>query len=218
MGKRQGAAGLVRLAGKRLVFSGKFGYGVEDSLKAMATAQQGKVADDLDAKTDYLVLADANAGKAIQKKAVALNGKGATIQVIDADGFRKLAEPTEAEILELLRSGRSEIYAKLSGSVHYPVPGKPVKITYHAEDLNSAKLRKVHFDEIGFDGCSFVGARLEHTHFAAAADCDFSKSACTSVGFGAASRCKFHKAALARGYFAGDFSGADFSAATLAAC
>jgi uncharacterized protein YjbI with pentapeptide repeats len=215
MAKREGAAGLDRLAGKRLVFSGKFGYGVEDSLKAMAAAQQGKVSDDLDAKTDYLVLADASAGKTIQKKALALNGKGAAIQVIDADAFRQLAEPTAAEILELLRSGRSETYAKLSGSVHYPVPGQPVKIAYHAENLNSAKLKEVHFEEIRFDGCSFVGAQLEHTHFAAAADCDFSKAVCTSVGFGAASRCKFQKAALERGYFAGDFSGADFSGATL---
>jgi hypothetical protein len=41
MARRQGAAGLNRLAGKRLVFSGKFDYGVEEALKALAAAQQG---------------------------------------------------------------------------------------------------------------------------------------------------------------------------------
>jgi hypothetical protein len=102
MAKRQASAVLERLAGKRLVFSGKFPWGTGDSLKAMAEAQQGKVLDDLDATVDYLVLANANAGKTIQKKALALNGKGAAIQVIDADAFCKLAEPTEAEILALV--------------------------------------------------------------------------------------------------------------------
>ena len=45
MAKRHNSGVLNRLAGKKLVFNGKFGYGTEDSLKAMATAQQGTVRD-----------------------------------------------------------------------------------------------------------------------------------------------------------------------------
>ena len=79
MAKRQAAGVLDRLAGKKLVFDGKFGYGVEDSLKAMAEVQQGKVLEELDASTDFLVLDDAAASKTVQKKALALNGKGGVI-------------------------------------------------------------------------------------------------------------------------------------------
>src|SRR5690242_15784645 len=116
MAKRQQAGVLNRLAGKKLVFNGKydrFTYGVEDKLKALAEAQQGTVVDDLDDKVGYLVLADLNAGKTIQKKAVSLNAKGASIQVIDADAFKKLVEPTEDEVVALLLAGESELLAKV---------------------------------------------------------------------------------------------------------
>lgn len=213
MAKRQSSGGLDRLAGKRLVFSGKFGYGVEEALKALAAAQQGKVADDLDAKTDYLVLADANAGKTIQKKAVALNGKGATIQVIDADAFRQLAEPTAAEILELLRSGQSQAYTRLQGPKSYRAPGQPAAITYHAESLRGAKLKSVSFIDIQFDNCRFDQAQLEHVHFEGVAECDFSRATCVSCHFSDVPRCCFQKARLDSCYIEGDFSGADFTGA-----
>jgi NAD-dependent DNA ligase len=76
MSRRQRSGVLNRLAGKKLVFSGKFSYGVEDALKALAEAQQGTVCDDLNDKVDYLVLADLSAGKTIQKKALTINGRG----------------------------------------------------------------------------------------------------------------------------------------------
>ena len=47
MAKRQRSGVLNRCAGKRFVFNGKFDYGVEESLKAMAKAQQGTVKDDM---------------------------------------------------------------------------------------------------------------------------------------------------------------------------
>ena len=71
----------------------------------MTQVQQGSVLDDLDDKIDFLVVSDLNGSKTIQKKAMTLNGKGAAIRVIDADGCKKLVEPTEADILALLRTG-----------------------------------------------------------------------------------------------------------------
>jgi hypothetical protein len=148
MAKRQGSGVADRLAGKKLVFSGKFDYGVEDSLKAMAEAQQGKVLDDVAADVDYLVLADTSGGKSIQKKAMTLNTKGATIQVIDADAFRQLVEPTEAELLELIRTGQSETYSKLRGPVYRITLGQPPKYTIRAENLKGVKLHNFQFHDV----------------------------------------------------------------------
>ena len=106
MAKKKESSALDRLAGKQVVFSGKFGYGVEEMLKAMAEAQQAKVLDDLTDKIDYLVLADLNAGKTVQKKAMTLNGKGATIQVMDSAAFRDFVMPTQDELLALLKDGK----------------------------------------------------------------------------------------------------------------
>src|SRR5690349_11049665 len=115
--KSGGGAGLLdRLAGKKVVFNGKFDWGVEESLTAMAKAQQGKIKDDVDLSVDYLVLADLNAGKTLQKKAMSLNAKGASIHVIDADAFRKLVEPSEQEILAMLRGGKSDALAEIYGT------------------------------------------------------------------------------------------------------
>ncbi len=105
MAKKKLSAALDRFAGKKVVFSGKFGYGVEESLKAMAEAQQATVLDDLTDKVDFLVLADLNAGKTVQKKAATFNGKGATIQVMDSAAFRELVKPTQDELLSLLQDG-----------------------------------------------------------------------------------------------------------------
>jgi uncharacterized protein YjbI with pentapeptide repeats len=204
------------LAGKKLVFSGKFAYGVEDSLKAIAEAQQGKLLDDLDTTTDFLVLADANAGKTIQKRAVALNAKGAAIQVIDADALRKLAEPTAAEILELLRTGQSDVYAKIRGPVHFfHVPGQSAIVTYHAENLNGARVENVRFDEVHFDCCRFVGAQFNVVLFNKAVECNFSRATAEDTRFGDVARSKFQNATLNNCVFKGEFSGADFTGAKL---
>lgn len=206
---------LDRFAGKKFVFSGKFGYGVEDSLKAMAEAWGGKVLDDLDAEVDYLVLADATAGKTIQKKALTLNAKGAAVQVIDADAFRQLAEPTEAEVLELLRSGQSVTYSKLCPPVRHVTQGQTPKYTFHEENLSSVKLSNIQFHDIRFEACSFVGAELEGVVLlAGASDCDFSNAIVKKTAFHNVTRCKFRNAALQQGHFGGDFSGADFTGAT----
>ncbi|HEX3600464.1 MAG TPA: pentapeptide repeat-containing protein [Lacipirellulaceae bacterium] len=215
MAKRQRSSVLNRLAGKTLTFNGKFTYGVEDSLKAMAHAQQGSVRDDLDASVDYLVCADLNSSKSIQKKALALNGKGASIQVIDTDQFRKLAEPTEKEILALIRAGESETYAKIRGPSHGYLRGSSPKHTFHTEDLNAVKLQNAALRDIHFCGCSFVGAELNQAQIRAASDCDFSKATGDSCQFGDVPNCRFTKAKMHGARFDGDFSNADFSQADL---
>src|SRR5262249_22915359 len=215
MAKRQRSAVLNRLAGKKLVFDGKFGYGALDSLKAMADAQQGTVRDDLDAKMDYLVLADVSASKTIQKKAMSLNAKGASIQVIDADAFKTLVEPTDEEIVALLKAGESETYTKTRGPRHYYVTAQPPTRTIASEDFGAAHLEKVDLDGIAFDTCRFVGAELSHVRFGTAIDCDFSRVKGEFSRFGGVPKCRFKEATLNSSQFEGNFSEADFSNATL---
>lgn len=215
MAKKKRPGLLDRLAGKKVVFNGKFGYGSEDSLKAIAQAQQGTVLDDLDAKTDYLILADASAGKTIQKKAAALTAKGAAIQVIDADAFKKLAEPTDEEIIALLRGGASDLYSKIYGmSYVYARVQTPTRI-FHGEDLSGATVKSAVLVDTQFCDCNFVGAELDHVHIGSVADCDFSKVKGDSVHFGDVPRSRFVKCVLNEARFEGDFSNADFSGAAL---
>ncbi len=217
MAKRQHTGVLNRFAGKKLVFNGKFGYGVEASLKALAEAQKGTVRDDLDEKAHYLVLADLSAGKTIQKKVMSLNGKGAAIQVIDADAFTKLAEPTDEEILALLRGGESEIFAKIyrwTGRRNQ-VNAKPAKTRFHSETLRGLKLFGVDFDDIEFSDCDFVSAEFDRVHLGSATHCDFSKITGERNCFGDVQGSRFANATLKQPRFEGHFSGADFTGALL---
>jgi uncharacterized protein YjbI with pentapeptide repeats len=225
MAKRQKSGVLNRLAGKKFVFGGKFSYGIGEWLKSVAEAQQGAVADDLDAKVDYLVLADMNSGKTIQKKALALNAKGATIQVIDADAFKQMAEPTAEEVLALLRAGEAATYTQFWRPGAYL---RQAKHTYHSENLKGCDLSGAILDDIEFNACTFVGAVLNAssgaawtpgarcaTSFGTAKDCDFSGATGANCQFNAATNCNFRNATLTCPHFNGDFSGADFTAASL---
>lgn len=214
MAKRQRFGVLNRLAGKRLVFNGKFGYGAEESLQAMAAAQQGTVCDDVDEKVDYLVLADLNAGKTIQKKALALNGKGATIQVIDVDAFKALVDPADDEVLALLRGGESAAYAQVCppAAFHFQLTQIAPRRRFCSESFSAAKLKHAQLADIQFVDCNFAGAELGHAQLGSASNCDFSQVAGESSRFGDVPGCRFVKATLNKAGFEGDVSGADFSA------
>lgn len=210
------ASGLPnRLAGKRFVFSGKFGYGVEDSLKELARLQQGIVCDDLDPKVDYLVLADLNAGKTVQKKAMTLNGKGAAIQVIDVDNFKTLSDPTDEEVLALIRAGESEKADAVRRSRHSYGHSSAPEITYCSEDFSSTKLMNFDFSHIHFDGCTFKGSTIERVTIRTAKDCDFSNVSGEANQFFDVPGSRFRKAKLKQSWFTGEISGADFTGATL---
>ena len=209
MAKRQQGVLLNRLAGKTIAFSGKFGSGYkgEPSLKAMAEAQQGTVVEDLSAKVDYLVLPDLTAGKTVQKKALQLNGKGAAIQIIDADAFCKLAEPTDEELLALLRAGDSETLTKVRRAC-----------TFRSANLDEIKLDNIRLSDFTFVGCSFVGAELNGVRFEGATDCDFSNVSGKANSFCNIPRSRFAKAQLLNSEFTGELSSADFTGATLEEC
>lgn len=219
MAKRQGSSVLKKLAGKKLVFSGKFDYDGEERLKALATAQGASVVKDLDGKVDCLILADLNAGKTIQKKVTSLNAKGAAIEVIDEAAFLERARPTEDQLLALLKEGRRGAKALASMAPRIP------KYNHHGAlpecprilgaKLDGLDLSGVEFNGIAFENCSFVGAKLDDTYFIEAVGCDFSKASGDSPRFGKIDGSRFTKANFAKAEFCSHLYGCDFTSANL---
>ena len=168
MAKRQQSSVLNRLTGKKLVFDGKFGYGALDSLKAMADAAAGHRPRRSGREGGLSRAGRRQPSKTIQKKAMSLNAKGASIQVIDADAFKKLVEPTDEEIIALLKAGDSQTYAKIYEPSFYHHHGAPPpKRVIQSEDLSGVKLANVTLDDTCFNHCRFVGAELNqvaHRH------------------------------------------------------
>src|SRR5262249_7224715 len=147
--------------------------------------------------------------------AMGLNAKGASVQVIDADAFKKLAEPTDEEVVALLKAGESETYAKVHGPSRYRFGSQSPSRTIHSEDFSGVKLNSVNLDDTIFHDCRFVRAELSHVHIGTASDCDFSKTTVDSNTFGDVRNCQFSGSTLNHSRFQGDFSGADFTSAVL---
>ena len=107
MGKQKSNGVLTRLAGKSVVLQGRFGRGEskENLLKEIIAAHGGRVVEDIGPSVDYVVLADATAGKTVQKKADSLNKKGANVQVIDVGSFEQMLQLSDAEVLASILRG-----------------------------------------------------------------------------------------------------------------
>jgi uncharacterized protein YjbI with pentapeptide repeats len=218
MAKKKGASALNRLAGKRVVFSGKFAYGVEETLKAMAEAQQATVLDDLTDKVDYLVLADLSAGKTIQKKATSLNAKGAAIQVMEPAAFRELVKPTEDELLAILQDGTrgAEALRAAAPSVSHRDDGvAPECPRLVGARLDGLDLSGFDFGGLAFENCTFLGAKLDGTRIVEALRCDFSKATGAAPRFGKIDCSRFAGANFSEAEFWGHLAGSDFTSARL---
>src|SRR5688572_5478823 len=147
--KASGSGGLNRMAGKKVFFSGNFDrvqYGLVDDLTGMIRAQQGKVVKKLDASVDYLVLSDLSGGKTVQKQAAALNAKGATIQILEADAFMQMLALSAEEVLQLIRAGDADTFGKFFGSsfihtYHYQ-KSPPPRFTFTGENFDGLDLTK----------------------------------------------------------------------------
>jgi uncharacterized protein YjbI with pentapeptide repeats len=212
---------LKALLGKKIMFQGKFEYGERERLSAMAEAQQGLIVEELEASVDYLVLADLAGGKAVQKKVASLNAKGAVIQVVDGDAFQKLIEPTKEQVLELIRGGKENAAIFVSavgatrGHFHHRQSSFTPLYTFAAEKLDGLDLLGFNFNQIAFEQCSFVGAKLTRVSFVSARGCDFSGADAGSASFGDVDGSRFVKANLKAASFQGGISKTDFTAAIL---
>ena len=219
MAKKQ-AKVLGRLAGKRVLLQGKFGWEGE-TLKARAAAYGATVAKTLDAKLDYLVFPDATSGKSVRQKAQSLIAKGATIQVLDTDAFVKLVEATEEDLLALIRAGgkgNADAFRAVRGGGYVScVSGTKDRphFSFAAENFDGLDLTAFDFDAISFEKCSFVGAKLEATTFDVTRDCDFSRATGGGPEFKDAEGSRFVGVKFKGAGFEGSIQNADFTNAEL---
>jgi uncharacterized protein YjbI with pentapeptide repeats len=211
---------LNRLAGKRVMFQGKFGY-EEGALKARAAAYGATVAKTLNSSIDYLVFPDATSGKTARQQANSLIAKGAGIQVIDVDAFVKLVQPTDDDLLALMRAGGKEsaqAFRAVRGGVYsHSISGTKDRPqhAFAGENFDGLDLSAFDFDAISFEKCSFVGAKLDGTNFDVTRDCDFSRATGKSPTFKDAEGSRFVGASFKGAEFEGSFQNADFTDADL---
>jgi uncharacterized protein YjbI with pentapeptide repeats len=217
MAKQKKGGVLKRLAGKKVVFSGRFDWGQEDQLKLLAKAHGGTPLDDLDSSVDYLILRDLAAGKTVQAKAQKLNAKGASIQTMDAETFEKTFVPTDAETVELIRSGpeAAEVIAIVTSGRRGFHSMTPPQRTFSEERFDFTDLSGFHFTDVAFDGCSFIGATLHDTLFSTATNCDFSQAKGEAVQFESVAGSRFVKAQLANVTIHGAVDNLDLSSAVM---
>jgi uncharacterized protein YjbI with pentapeptide repeats len=215
---------LNRLAGKRVLFSGKFDWGEEKRLKGRAEAQGATLAKALDSKLDYLVFPDATTGKTVRQKAQSLISTGATIHVTDAAGFLKLVEPTAEELLGLIRAGgkaNAELFDKVrgGGAVRHVLQAKTApRHTFAGESFEGADLSGFDFDDIAFEKCGFAGAKLDGTGFDVTHACDFANATGSNPTFKDATGSRLAGVKFKGASFEGPIAGADFSGAEIADC
>ncbi len=213
-----------RFAGKRICLQGRFAPDTLHKLEAFAKAHGGTICDDIDAKVDWVVVPDASApGKGVNKSVLSLNAKGAAVQIIGHSDFNKQIEPTDEEVIQLLRQGQvalplfSHILVN-QGNIYSPSAAMKRRIV--SESFAGCDLDHFSFPSIAFDGCDFTGASLEGSLLAQAKDCAFDKVHAPNITICDASDCTFKGANLqacscTNGLANVDFTGADMQAARL---
>jgi len=205
----------MALAGKRVLFSDKFGWGSEMRLKALVKAHGGTLATALNAKIDYLVLPDLSTGKTVQKAASALNAKGAGIQIIDTNDFEKLTQLSDEDVLQLIRGGKknAELFSQICGFHYDNVAGtkNPPRHLFAGEKFDNLDLTGFHFSGIAFEKCRFAGCELSKADFDITRDCNFTKARGFPVEFREVSGCDFTGATFGSVAIEGEFHRANFS-------
>jgi len=214
-----GGAVLNRMAGKTIHFSGKFDWGVREQLEGMAAAHKGKIAGDLDAAVDYLVIPDLSGGKTIQDKARRLNAKGAAIQTIDAVAFGQMLEVMPDEALALVRGGapNAEAFARAVSDPRRALrtQGATATYTFRNENFDGIDLTGFNFGNIDFDECSFKGAKIAGVGFGIVTRCDFGGCDGANAIFDSIEGARFARARLKEAHLGIHVAEADFSGAVL---
>jgi uncharacterized protein YjbI with pentapeptide repeats len=223
--KKDAASVLNKLAGKTVMFQGKFGYGEMERLKAMAEAQGGNVVEELDASVDFLVRADLTGGKTVQKKAQSLNGKGASVQAVDANAFENVVKPSAEQVMALIRGGAecAPLLSKalaanhmvlqsisLGGMTGMTMGPAAAGVKVEGEKFEGLDLAGFDLSGIIFERCSFAGCRLDKTKIGRAMDCDFTGCGGESARFEDVTGSSFRRAELRNSKFTA-YGKADFS-------
>jgi uncharacterized protein YjbI with pentapeptide repeats len=220
MGKQQTVTQIWdRLAGKKVCFQGKFEYGARERMGVLARAHGAVLSDELNAKVDLLIVPDTAGAKGVQSKALALNAKGASIQVVGADDFAKQVDPTDEEVIRALKLGGTTAVINLfnnaiSASYTSYTTGA-IKRRIASESFAGCDLSDFRFLDTAFEGCDFAGAKLSNTVFSSATRCNFDRAHGPSMSASDASGSTFKGAKLNGATFDQTMADVDFSGADL---
>src|SRR6185437_12741255 len=208
------------LKGKKITLQGKFDRYQRPMFEEMIRSQQGKLVDDLDQSIDLLIVSDMSSGMPAQRKAQALNSKGATIQVLDIDGLDKIARPTDKEIVQAIRlgdNGASLLRKAMVWRTYRNMGGAGPAVTIAGEKFSGLNLSGLDFRSIQFVQCSFSKIVAEKTFFAATLNCDFTQANLKEAQLWEVSGSKLCNSNSTNTVFS-RIDGADFSGATMAGC
>lgn len=205
----QVAAVFNKLAGKRVVLEGQFGYqdGDRASWETLVKLHQGKVVDALHANTDFLVVPELGKGKTAQKKAASLNARGAAIQTLDLQAFQAVVGPAAESVVALLRAGSEgvaelrkwlELDARTCGHSTYTFTAQGiVNTTTHVapviqgETFRGVVLAGLDMTRLRIEKCEFVGCDIGKTQFASISESEFREVKAEGAVFERVSNCTF---------------------------
>lgn len=183
--KNAGAAA-GKLAGKTVLFVGKFGYGGRDlaGMKALVVAEGGTVVEGDKVAPDYLVEGAGVGGKPPAASAK-IQKKHPHVHPIDESSFYQLVHPTAAEFREMMESTslgyefwqamqdrfmKAGVVLDLTGTDfrNRTISGTLYRVCLDACDFRGAKI-SAYFDKVR--GAKFDGATMDEGSFTHAEDC-----------------------------------------------
>lgn len=202
-----------RFAGQGCVFSGKFDYRFEpERIKELLTYEGAKIQDELTSTSGYLVQGASRAGttSAAEKKAIQLNAKGASIQVLDREGLLDLIAPSVDEFCNWLRAGADS--ARHAAAISYLLSANGKGLVGDGVDLQGVTLSDI--PNLNIPRADLSKSKLTNVRFDTADNVNFDEAVLDNVTSYQSPQATFRKAKLS-GVTLGRCEGADFTQAKI---
>jgi uncharacterized protein YjbI with pentapeptide repeats len=153
-----------KLAGKRVAFVGKFGYGTlsREACEGYAVAAGAKVVDPAKAVPDYVVAGEGRGGKP-PGDVTRLKKKHPSIQVLDRADFFRAVLPDREELTRAIRGGRLDYEQWDAWETMFRVAGATVDLS--RSDFRNRDLFGAHLEAVTLDWSDLRGASTHYTHF-----------------------------------------------------
>ncbi len=133
-----------------------------ERLEEWAEDEGATLQKNLSESVDMLVLLPKGALASVKKKVTQLNAAGASIRVLDEDGFLEQFQPSEDRAIEMLNAGRQGAQ-RLNELLDRASPGMVVHWSHSSKtllDLTGISARKSQLDQCDFSQVRFTGGDL----------------------------------------------------------
>jgi len=202
-----------RFAGQSFVVSGKFDYRLPpERVKELLTYEGAKIQDELDTTTRYLVQGQTRAGttSTAEKKALQLNAKGASIQVLDRDGLLDLIALDGDAFCSWLRAGTDA--ARHAAAISYLLCANGKGLVGDGADLQGVTLSDI--PNLNIPRANLSKSKLSNVRFDSADSVSFDEAVLDKVISYQSPQATFRKAKLSE-VTLGHCDGADFTQAKI---